>query len=134
MMNTVLLDTSAGKPIRVEFIKSYFHSLINKFFKILPMYEDNEVTLCEYMRNLQSELIGFQNLLLDFGTDANLIYLLSVLEYLIDMHSCYGFELNKALIKREVFGAISVCKKMEQRCHDIISSRQSDNQQTSEVC
>lgn len=132
-MNTAMINTSIGKPIRVELIESYFHSLINKFFKILPLYEDNENTLCEYMRNLQSELIGFQSLLPGIGNDANLISLLSILEYLIDMHSCYGFELGKGVIKREVFGAIRVCQKMEQRCRDTISTYLSDETQDSEV-
>lgn len=132
-MNAAMINTSIGKPIRVELIESYFHSLINKFFKILPLYEDNEKTLCEYMRNLQSELIGFQSLLLGSGNDAHLVSLLATLEYLIDMHSCYGFELEKSVIKREVFGAIRVCQKMEQTCRSVIASCNTANNYEPEV-
>lgn len=133
MMSEIMLDTSTGKPIRAELVEGYFHSLINKFFKILPLYEDNETTLCEYMRNLQAELLGFQSLLIDLRYDVHLVSLLSILEYLIDMHSCFGFEMEKAIIKREVFGAIRVCEKMEKRYHEIAIAHPSVTESDLEV-
>jgi hypothetical protein len=45
-------STVAGEPINSELLSNYFASLVNAFFKILPMRENGEVSLPTYMHSL----------------------------------------------------------------------------------
>ena len=109
------VETSTGVSIDAESVRNYFHTLINKFFKILPLYEDKEETLCEYMRNLQIELIGCKSFITELEHDARYISMLSVLEQLIGLHSHCGFTIEHRKIKKSVFQAISFCEELEER-------------------
>ncbi len=53
-----MIDTSTGVQIDSVYLQNYFESLVNKFFKILPMREENEKSLNEYLKSFQRELIG----------------------------------------------------------------------------
>lgn len=88
-------------------LKNYFDTLINNFFKILPIKENEENTLIEYMKSLRSELIGCDSLLRGTRYDSAMLSLISILQYLIE-NDC-----DVATVKREVFKAISICKKLK---------------------
>lgn len=100
--------TSVGEPITSNLLRNYFHNLVNQFFKILPMRENDEESLCIYMKSLQSELIGCKALIPDIRENSLFLTLLAILQYLSDNPACSVVE-----VKREVFRAISVCNKLQ---------------------
>jgi predicted transcriptional regulator len=57
-----VVHTSVGEPLTGELLRNYFRNLVNQFFKILPMRENGEDSLCVYMTSLQAELIGCKSL------------------------------------------------------------------------
>lgn len=102
------IKTSVGEPITSNLLRNYFHNLVNQFFKILPMRENEEESLYIYMQSLQSELIGCKELLPDIRENSLYLTLLAILQYLIDNSDC-----TVAEVKREVFHAISICNKLK---------------------
>lgn len=98
--NKIVPDTAIG---------NYLRTLVNQFFKILPMRESNEPSLKEHMRSLQAEIIGFGGLFLKLKDDSMLVSLISILQYLID-NDC-----SVTVVKREVFKAITICNKLRDK-------------------
>lgn len=101
------VKTSVGEVIDSSLICNYFQHLVNLFFKILPMREENEKTLSTYIEGLQVELLGCRSFIPDLNDSPNFLTLLSILQYLIDNENC-----PTSVVKREVFKAISICKKI----------------------
>lgn len=104
----MMVETTAGMPIDAEVLHNYFRNLVNHFFKILPIREQNEESLTTYMQSLQAELLGCKGLVIAIQNDASYLTLLSILQYLIDNQECTVRE-----VKREVFRAISICNKLK---------------------
>ena len=104
----MMVETTAGMPIDAEVLHNYFRNLVNHFFKILPIREQNEESLTTYMQSLQAELLGCKGLVSAIQNDASYLTLLSLLQYLIDNPECTVRE-----VKREVFRAISICNKLK---------------------
>lgn len=102
------IETSVGNPITSNLLRNYFRNLVNQFFKILPMRENEEDSLCVYMKSLQSELLGCKELVPEVRESSLYLTLLAILQYLIDNPDCSVTE-----VKREVFRAISVCNKLK---------------------
>ena len=102
------IKTSAGEPITSSLLRNYFRNLVNQFFKILPMRENEEGSLFVYMKSLQSELLGCKELIPEVRESSLYLTLLAILQYLIDNPECSVTE-----VKREVFRAISVCNKLK---------------------
>lgn len=96
--------------INSELVRNFLNNLVNKFFKILPMREQEEKTLNTYIKSLQVELLGCKELVAAIKYDDLYLTLLSILQYLIDYPECSVNE-----VKREVFRAISVCNKLKSR-------------------
>lgn len=90
-----------------ELLYNYFRNLVNRFFKILPMREEEDATLVVYMQSLQSELIGCKELVESINNDPSYMTLLSVLQYLID-----NPKEKQTVFRREVFRSISICNKL----------------------
>lgn len=80
---------------------------MNRFFKILPMREEEEKTLVTYMQSLQSELIGCNEVIESINNDPSYLTLIAVLQYLIDN----SFE-SPLVFRREVFHCINICNKL----------------------
>lgn len=102
------IDTNTGIPIDAELLHNYFRRLVNHFFKILPMRENNEDSLITYMQSLQMELLGCKGFIPSMQDDSNYLTILSILQYLIDNPEC-----SVADVKREVFRAISICNRLQ---------------------
>lgn len=102
------IETTAGTPIDTEVLYNYFRNLVNHFFKILPIREQNEESLTTYLQSLQAELLGCKGLIIAIQSDASYLTLLSILQYLIDHPEC-----TVRVVKREVFRAISICNKLK---------------------
>lgn len=91
-------------------LSNYLRTLVNLFFKILPIKEKGESSLDTYMRSLQAELLGCKELIEAIHDDPSFLSLIAILQYLIDNPSC-----SVAVVKREVFRAISICNKLKAR-------------------
>lgn len=105
-----MIQTSTGIQMDVAVLENYLRSLINLFFKILPLKESKERSLETYMRSLQAELLGCSALVVAIHEDSLFLSLISILQYLID-HP----ESDVAFVRREVFRAISICNKLKER-------------------
>lgn len=96
--------------MRKESLRKYLSGLVDRFFKILPLWEDNEESLPTYLESLQLELIGFNGLMKAVDDDKDFVSLLSILQYLID-----NPDTSTRTVKREVFRAISICNKLRSK-------------------
>ena len=105
-----MIYTIYNTRYRESFLESYMSSLIDMFFKIIPLREVEEPTLTDYMQSLQMELAGCSRLIFELGYDPKFLSLMSILQYLID-HP----ELDFSIVKREVFHAISICNNLKRR-------------------
>lgn len=106
----MMIETRTGVQMDARVLSNYLHTLINLFFKILPIKESGESSLDTYMRSLQAELIGCKELIAAIHEDPLFMPLISILQYLIDNPSC-----SVKVVKREVFRAISICNKLKAR-------------------
>lgn len=106
----MMIETAAGCKIDAIFLHNYFKTLVNSFFKVLPMRENEEDSLVTYMRSLQIELLGCKEFIEAIKDDSLYLTLLAILQYLIDNPTCSVYE-----VKREVFRAISICNKLKSR-------------------
>lgn len=104
----MMIQTTAGVPMDAKVLSNYFRTLINLFFKILPIWESGESSLDTYMRSLQAELLGCKELIDAIHADSLFLSLTSILQYLIDHPSS-----EIKTVKREVFKAISICNKLK---------------------
>lgn len=104
----MMIQTTAGVPMDAGVLNNYFRSLINLFFKILPIWESGESSLETYMRSLQAELLGCRELIDAIHGDSLFLSLISILQYFID-----NPDLEISSVKREVFKAISICNKLK---------------------
>ena len=93
-----------------RYLHGYFSSLVNRFFKILPMRESGEETLNVYIQSLQAEMLGYESLSESINYDPSFVTLVSILQYMIDNPSCSVPE-----TKREVFRAISICNRLSEK-------------------
>lgn len=105
-----MIDTSAGVQISNELVHNYFESLVNAFFKILPIKESGEPSLEVYIESLRNELLGAQSLIIELDNNPGFLTLIATLQYLYDNPNCSVKD-----VKREVFRAISICKKIADR-------------------
>ncbi len=109
----MIVQTTSGVPMNISVLGVYLRSLVDRFFKILPIWENEEdalakASLTTYMKSLQSELLGCKELIVAIREDAGFMSLLSILQYLIDHPEC-----SLVVVKREVFRAISICNKLK---------------------
>ena len=59
----MMIQTTVGVPMDAAMLNNYFRTLVNLFFKILPIKESGESSLEVYMRSLQAELLGCKELI-----------------------------------------------------------------------
>ena len=105
-----MIQTTAGVPMSAAVLDNYLRSLINLFFKILPLKESGERSLETYMKSLQAELLGCNALVEAIHDDSMFLSLASILQYLIDNPDC-----DVVFVRREVFRAISICHKLREK-------------------
>lgn len=103
----IIKTTIVGQDIPDRLFQNYIGSLVNQFFKILPIRENEEPTLREYMKNLQIELLGSKGLIAELNNDSQYLTLISILQYMID-NDC-----DIPTTKSQVFKAISICNRLK---------------------
>lgn len=104
------VETALGVSIDSAIVRDYFKYLVDHFFKILPMREQEEPTLPVYIESLQMELLGGQSLILSLTNCPEYMTLINILQFLRDNPAC---SIRK--VKREVFRAISICYKLNSK-------------------
>jgi len=104
------LHTTAGIGMNSVMLGNYMRNLVNQFFKILPMRENEEESLGTYMESLRAELLGCQGLIVVIDNDPMYMTLLAILQYLIQNQDAHP-----KIFRREVFKAISICNKLKAR-------------------
>lgn len=92
-----------------EYFSNYLDFLVGKVWKILPMREEENQHLQEYMEGLQRELIGSMSLIDDLKYDGYFITLLNKIEFLINED--YSHE----VCRKEVFASIDIIKKLSEK-------------------
>lgn len=105
-----MINTAVGVQVADKMLCDYLKFLVNRFFKILPMRENNEETLVTYAKSLQNELAGCEEFIVSLNNDSNILTLLSILQFIIDNPECPVSD-----VKREIFKAINICNKLKDR-------------------
>ena len=108
------IQTLNDNPVNQDVILNYCGRLVNRFFKIIPMWEHHEASLPTYLDSLQIEMLGFRALVDDVEIGSAMLSLLSILQYMLD-HPDMEFQ----VVRREVFRAISTCNFIQ----DVYKSR-----------
>ena len=103
------MRTKYGVELSDEMVVRRITGMVNQFYKILPIKEENEGTLQQYMESLQREMLGCQALITSLGNDPQYLSLLSILQYLID------YDCDIATTRSEVFKSINILKRMRAR-------------------
>lgn len=103
-------DTRLGTAMSGEVLRNYIRSLIDRVFKILPLWESREPSLPVYLESLQGELAGCREFVRSIHEDRAFLSILSILQYLIDTPQC-----GVKRVKREVFRCISLCNELAAR-------------------
>lgn len=108
-MNTV--KTYSGQEIDVALLNNFLKRMVNDCYKILPMRENGESTLSQYIDSTIVEFTGCGDYISCMGNDARFVAVMSILKYFHE-----HLDAPVSVYKREVFKAISLCK----RCVKII--------------
>lgn len=101
------METIIKIEVPEEALSSYLNGFVGNIFKILPLWEQHEPTLNKYLTSLQVELTGCYRFYPDLATNSDFPTLLNILEWLKSKEAS-----EKSAVKREIFKAISICKKI----------------------
>lgn len=96
------------KPVPEKLCSNYFNILINKFYKILPLKEENSSTVDQYITSLLAEMTGGREVIKAIQHDGLYLMLVNTLEYLRycdDLKVC----------KREVFKCIKTIESLNSK-------------------
>jgi hypothetical protein len=92
-----------------ERLTTYLNTVINSVFKILPLYEEENVGLETYIESLLFELYGLDKVV-DMEQSYEYVSLLSTLESV--KMEVVKEDSKKTTVKREVFKCINIIKNM----------------------
>jgi len=101
------MKTATNQLINPKLLTAYFDTLVDLLFKILPMWEEGEKTLPEYLDRLLRELIGCNALFPLIKNDGGIVSVMAIIQYLIENPEC-----EVGTVKRMVFHAISICNRL----------------------
>lgn len=103
-----MIDVKYGLLPHKSFCK-YFDFLINKTYKILPMKEENSLTLKSYLESYQRELIGNKELIDVLVDEPQFITVLNTIQFLI------GEDYTNDVCRKEVFKCIRILQKIKNK-------------------
>lgn len=101
--------------IEKEIMGKYLEKLVDRIFKILPMFEEKDGGLHKYINSLVVELLGFQELVKRLEVESEYVILVSTLKSLAS--HVIDFEDDKKVIRKEVFKCLDLIKKIRKK-HD----------------
>ena len=96
-----------------EVINKRVNELINQFYKILPLRENESDTLSQYTSSLLREMLGMKCLLVEWHDDSQYASLLGILQYISDNPTC-----DVSVVKSDVFKAINIIKRLQKKYTD----------------
>lgn len=102
--------TKYGMDFSRKMKKSRVDELINQFYKILPMKENNSATLSQYIGSLLRELLGMKELMLEWQDDGQYITLCGILQFFLD-HP----DVTTETVRSDVFKAINIIKRLQKK-------------------
>lgn len=97
----------------------YLSSTVNNVFKILPLYEEDNVGIETYIESLLFELYGLDKVI-DLKHSFEYLSLLSTLES-VRLEVAKN-DSKKSIIKREVFKSINIIKNMVGKLEELEKS------------
>lgn len=97
-------------------LTNHLEKLIDKVFKILPLYEDKNLGLLSYVESLIYELNGLDRVFDIRSVDSEYRSLLSTLETIADDAIALGNSVD--VIRSEVFKCLSIINTMKDRAGD----------------
>lgn len=103
------VTTSHGIDLDRDVLLRYMAGLVHRFYKILPLREENEPTLDQYIEGLLRELLGCKALIEFLKDDDRYMSLISMLQYML---------VNKpdvATTKSDVFRAINILRQLQKK-------------------
>jgi hypothetical protein len=86
-----------------------FQQYVGKFFKILPMFEEQCPTLPQYIQSLNREMVGLSKLVLEVENQEEFLTLVATLENLTNKN------ISVEEVKSDVFKSISIIKKLKSK-------------------
>ena len=96
-----------------EVMKKRVNELINQFYKILPLRENESATLSQYTGSLLREMLGMKQLFVEWHDDSQYASLLGILQYISDNPTC-----DVSVVKSDVFKAINIIKRLQKKYTD----------------
>jgi hypothetical protein len=94
----------------------YLNTIVNSVFKILPLFEEQNIGVKTYLESLLFELYGLEEVV-EIEHSYEYISLLSTLESVKKEVS--NEESKKAVVKREVFKCINIIKNMVGKLEEV---------------
>lgn len=91
---------------------SYLTSLVDRIFKILPLYEEKNEGLVRYIDSLVFELQGLETVITDMSFDTDYIILLATMRSLESESKT--LTAKTSTVKREVFKCINLVKRIKE--------------------
>ena len=102
--------TKYGTEISRKMTKSRVDELINQFYKILPMKENESATLSTYLNSLLREMLGMKELMTEWHEDGRFISLCGILQGMID-----NPDRDVPAVRSDVFKAINMIKLLQKK-------------------
>ena len=96
-----------------EVVKKRVAELVNQFYKILPLRENESDTLSQYSSSLLREMLGMKELIKEWHDDGQYVSLLGILQFITDNPRC-----DVATVKSDVFKAINIIKRLQAKYTD----------------
>lgn len=89
-----------------DLLIAYVDGLIDKIFKLLPLREENSLTLNKYIEGLLREIIGGKELIEELKNNQDIISILGILQNLMN-------ENNFESYRSDIFKCINLVKKIK---------------------
>ena len=104
-----IYDVEISRDVMVKRV----NELVNQFYKILPLRENESNTLSQYAGSLLREMLGMKQLLVEWHNDGQYASLLGILQFIVDNPNC-----DVATVKSDVFKAINIIKRLQKKYTD----------------
>lgn len=100
-------------PMKSKTFRNYSHSLIDRVYKILPLFEEKNEGLFSYIQSLILELHGLYWTVDSIQGNGDYLILLATLESVSD-YALFCDKKDHSVVKREVFKCLEVIRKIKE--------------------
>ena len=92
--------------MKAEITNLYLKTMIGSIYKILPMYDDNNVTLQDYLDSLYVQLVGASEFYDELKYNQRFYSIINIIQYFRTN------EFDKKICKREVLKCTNILDKL----------------------